>query len=92
MTKDASSCPPASVRCSGVWLGSPVFLMKQHVLARIRAGTISLFSGHEPIPGDLAGLQRVLGHASIKTTQIYFERADDLGAVERQQEMASNWR
>jgi len=43
-------------------------------------------------PGDLAGLQRVMGHASVRTTQIYFERAEDLGAVERQQTMPSNWR
>jgi len=43
-------------------------------------------------PGDLAGLQRVLGHSSVRTTQIYFERAEDLGAVERQQSMPSNWR
>jgi len=35
---------------------------------------------------------RVLGHASIRTTQIYFVRAEDLGAVERQQSMPSNWR
>jgi len=42
--------------------------------------------------GDLAGLQRVMGHASVRTTQIYFERAEDLGAVERQQSMPSNWR
>jgi site-specific recombinase XerC len=42
-------------------------------------------------PGDLAGLQRVMGHASIRTTQIYFERAEDLGAVERHQFMRSNW-
>jgi len=39
-------------------------------------------------PGDLAGL----GHASVRTTQIYFERAEDLGAVERQQSMPFNWR
>jgi site-specific recombinase XerD len=43
-------------------------------------------------PGDLAGLQRVMGHSSVRTTQIYFERAEDLGAVERQQSMPSNWR
>ena len=43
-------------------------------------------------PGDLAGLQRVMGHSSVRTTQIYFERAEDLGAVERQQLMPSNWR
>lgn len=43
-------------------------------------------------PGDLAGLQRIMGHASVRTTQIYFERAEDLGAVERQQSMPSNWR
>ena len=43
-------------------------------------------------PGDIAGLQRVLGHASVATTQIYFRRAEDLGAVERHQMMPSNWR
>jgi integrase len=43
-------------------------------------------------PGDLAGLQRVLGHSSYRSTKGYIERAEDIGAAERHQEMAPNWR
>ena len=43
-------------------------------------------------PGDLAGLQRVLGHTTYRSTQRYIERAEDIGAVSRQQELPPNWR
>ena len=43
-------------------------------------------------PGDLAGLQRALGHTNYRSTRRYLERAEDIGAAERQQEMQPNWR
>jgi len=43
-------------------------------------------------PGDIAGLQRVLGHASYRSTQRYIERADDIGAADRHRELPPNWR
>ena len=43
-------------------------------------------------PGDLAGLQRVLGHTNYRSTRRYIERAEDIGAAERHQEMRPNWR
>ncbi len=42
--------------------------------------------------GDLAGLQRALGHTNYRSTKRYIERAEDIGATERQQEMTPNWR
>jgi hypothetical protein len=50
-----------------------------------------LMGGPATHPCDLAELQRVMGHPSIRSTQICCERAEDLGAVERQQFMRSNW-